>query len=125
MKYFTICISLLLSFNAFACKCDSGSVVQKLMQSNKVFVGTPVSGELNNQIVEAKFTVTEVIKGELNSTVLVTTDTSSCGASITLGEESLVFLDNDNFTYMCTGVHSIRSRKGSFDLEILRDVKKL
>jgi hypothetical protein len=125
MKYLTICISLLVSFNAFACKCDGDSVVKKLMLSDKVFVGTPISGEISNQVVKAEFTVTETIKGKLDSKVVVTTDTSSCGSSITLGQESLVFLDKNNFTYMCTGVHSLRNRKTDYDLDILRDVKKL
>jgi hypothetical protein len=95
------------------------------MLSDKVFVGTPISGEINNQIVKAEFTVTETIKGKLNSKVVITTDTSSCGSPITLGQESLVFLDKDNFTYMCTGVHSLRKYENRYNLDILRDVKKL
>jgi hypothetical protein len=103
-KYLTICISLLVSFNALACKCDSDTVVKKLMLFDKVF------GEISNQIVKSEFTVTETIKGKLDSKVVVITDTSSCGSPITLGLESLVFLDKDNFTFMCTGIHSLRNR---------------
>jgi hypothetical protein len=125
MKYLTICISLLVSFNTFACKCDGDTVVKKFMLSDKVFVGTPISGKTNDQLIKAEFTVSEAIKGKLDSKVLVTTDTSSCGTPITLGQESLVFLDKDNFTYMCTGVHSLRKYENKLKLDILRDVKKL
>jgi hypothetical protein len=74
------------------------------MLFNKIF------GEISNQIVKSEFTVTETIKGKLDSKVVVITDTSSCGSPITLGLESLVFLDKDNFTFMCTGIHSLRNR---------------
>lgn len=119
-------LSLLLTFDAYACSCIGGRPVDELLsQAEGAFIGTVTESTKSSLVHTYTFRVETTFKGKARDTVEVETASHSatCGTTFEENKSYLVFLTSRQGKYK-TGLCSGNKEAASITEEEMKSLKR-
>ncbi len=113
MRIFTTFLILMLSFEAFACKCKAQTEAQRFSNSVEVLYVQVLtteyveSNKIENSTVKVTYKILEAMKSSSGSVKYVVEGLSNCAPNLQAGRNYLLYIDSDRWVSRCTGSSQI------------------
>ena len=127
MKILLLIFTLLISFDAFACKCDEFNVSGYVKLSDKAYIGELLNfSEFGNKgLVSASLKVTESFVGQMyDIEEAIITTKNVCGLTLKEGEKYIVFETQSGLVNFCTMQNMKDVQNLEWNLQVLRDLRE-